>query len=68
MCQIGSESRLLKKITLSQSRRTKGWQTNHENLKGWNAHHSVQISIRYVDNMMTLYRLRHPSGRLPDDT
>ena len=26
--------------------------------------HSVQISDGYVDNMMTLYRLRHPSGRL----
>jgi hypothetical protein len=30
--------------------------------------HSVQISDGYVDNMMTLYRLRHPSGRPPDDT
>jgi hypothetical protein len=31
-------------------------------------HHSVQISVRYVDNMMTLYCLRRPSGRPPDDT
>jgi hypothetical protein len=30
--------------------------------------HSVQISDGYVDNMMTLYRLRRPSGRPPDDT
>jgi len=29
--------------------------------------HSVQISDGYVDNMMTLYRLRRPSGRPPDD-
>jgi Retrotransposon gag protein len=29
---------------------------------------SVQISDGYVDNMMTLYRLRRPSGRPPDDT
>jgi hypothetical protein len=28
------------------------------------AYHSVQISDRYVDNMMTLYRLRCPSGCL----
>ena len=31
------------------------------------SHHSVRISVRYVDNMMTLYRLRRPSGRPPDD-
>ena len=30
--------------------------------------HSVQISDGYVDNMMTLYRLRCPSGRPPDYT
>jgi hypothetical protein len=30
--------------------------------------HSVQISDGYVDNMMTLYHLRHPSGHPPDDT
>jgi hypothetical protein len=30
--------------------------------------HSVQISDGYVDNMMTLYRLRRPSGRPPDYT
>ena len=30
--------------------------------------HSVQISDGYVDNMMTLYCLRRPSGRPPDDT
>jgi hypothetical protein len=31
-------------------------------------HHSVRISVRYVDNMMTLHRSRRPSGRPPDDT
>jgi hypothetical protein len=30
--------------------------------------HSVQISDGYVDNMMTLYRLRRPSRRPPDYT
>ena len=30
--------------------------------------HSVQISDGCVDNMMTLYRLRCPSGCPPDDT
>ena len=30
--------------------------------------HSVQISNGYVDNMMTLYRLRRPSRRPPDYT
>ena len=32
------------------------------------AHHSVQIFVRYVDNTMTLYYLRCPSGRPPDYT
>ena len=32
------------------------------------AHHSVPIPDRYVDNTMTLYRLRRPSGRPPDNT
>jgi hypothetical protein len=32
------------------------------------AHHSVRISIRYVDNTMTLYCLRRPSRHLPDYT
>ena len=31
-------------------------------------HHSVQISIRYADNIVTLYRLRRPSGRPADYT
>ena len=31
-------------------------------------HHSVQIHDRYVDNIMTLYRLRRASGRPPDCT
>jgi hypothetical protein len=26
------------------------------------AHHSVKIYIRYVNNMITLYHIRHPSG------
>jgi hypothetical protein len=30
--------------------------------------HSVRISDGYVDNMMTLYRLRRPSGHPLDDT
>ena len=30
--------------------------------------HLVQIYDRYVDNIMTLYRLRRPSGRPPDCT
>ena len=29
---------------------------------------SVQISIRYADNIVTLYRLRRPSGRPADYT
>ena len=32
------------------------------------AHHSVQISIRYADNIVTLYHLRRPSGRPADYT
>ena len=32
------------------------------------SHHSVQISIRYADNIVTLYRLRRPSGRPADYT
>jgi hypothetical protein len=32
------------------------------------AHHSVLISDSYVDYMMTLYRLRRPSGCPPDYT
>ena len=49
-------------------------QTTHDQhrLDGWRfltgeqdiAHHSVQIYIRYVDNIMTLYFLRCPSGHL----
>ena len=31
-------------------------------------HHSVQISIRYADNIVTLYHLRRPSARLADYT
>jgi len=31
-------------------------------------HHSVRIYVRYVDNTMTLCRLRRPSGRPPDYT
>ena len=31
-------------------------------------HHSVPIHVRYIDNRLTLYRLRHPSGRPPDCT
>jgi len=30
--------------------------------------HSVQIHVRYVDNTMTLYRLRRLSGRPADYT
>ena len=30
--------------------------------------HSVKICVRYVDNMMILYCLRHPSGHLVDYT
>jgi hypothetical protein len=30
--------------------------------------HSVQICVRYTDNMMTLYRLRRLSGRPADYT
>jgi hypothetical protein len=40
----------------------------HSKLKNMMAHHSVQIYVRYVDNTMTLYRLRRPSGRLLDYT
>jgi hypothetical protein len=29
-------------------------------------HHSVRIYVRYVDNTMTLYRLRRRNGRPPD--
>ena len=32
------------------------------------SHHSVRISDRYVDNTLTLYRLRRHSGRLADYT
>ena len=39
-----------------------------ESWEGWVSHHSVRISDRYVDNTMTLYRLRRPSGRPPDYT
>ena len=31
-------------------------------------HHSVQIHINCVDYIVTLYRLRRPSGRPPDYT
>ena len=34
----------------------------------YNPHHSVQISLRYADNIVTLYRLRRPSGRPADYT
>jgi hypothetical protein len=37
-------------------------------LLGGTTHHSVRIYVRYVDNMMTLYRLRRPSGCPLDDT
>ena len=30
--------------------------------------HSVQIYVRYIDNMMTLYHLRHPNRCPADDT
>ena len=43
-------------------------ETLSEDEEGGTSHHSVRISVRYVDNMMTLYCLRRPSGRLPDDT
>jgi len=36
--------------------------------KGQSGGHSVQISDGYVDNMMTLYRLRRPSKRPLDYT
>jgi hypothetical protein len=36
--------------------------------RGGGAHHSVPIYDRYVDNVMTLYRLRRRSGHSPDYT
>jgi hypothetical protein len=33
-----------------------------------NIHHSVQICVRYVDNIVTLCHLRHPSGCSADCT
>jgi hypothetical protein len=35
---------------------------------GTEPHHSVQIYVRNVDNMMALYCLRRLSGRPPDNT
>ena len=39
----------------------------HQNTKQF-PHHSVQIYVGYVDNIMTLYCLRCPSGRPLDYT